>query len=328
MRTRRARSGFTLIELLVVISIIAVLIGLLLPAVQKVREASARATSLNNIRQIGLAFNNYESSKQHLPGLAEPSSTTPGTGVFNQSVLYQLLPYLEQENIFKAGALNQTEYNKASKNPIKILLSPADDSAPGGINIDSGNFGATNYAANMAVFGKWNMKPSNMSTYLKFVTYNAQRRLGGNSFVDGTSNTIAFSEKRADCNSGGTLWGSTDATNPLPNPPAYTYDGVTGPGPTFTNNTAYSPYASMYFFPREYFTTFISGSTMNVTTDMTPQVKPTETDCNPFRTQGLTTGTTVVLLADASARTVSSGIDAKTWFLANIPDDGQVSNLP
>jgi prepilin-type N-terminal cleavage/methylation domain-containing protein/prepilin-type processing-associated H-X9-DG protein len=112
--SRRRGGGFTLIELLVVIAIIAILIGLLLPAVQKVREAAARSKCSNNIKQIALAAHNYESAYSVLPpagrGYGFCSSTAGGTGdtkIFNLNGLVLLLPFLEQTAQYSQYDMNQ-----------------------------------------------------------------------------------------------------------------------------------------------------------------------------------------------------------------------------
>src|SRR5262245_57854311 len=146
------RKGFTLIELLVVIAIIAILIGLLVPAVQKVREAAARMQCSNNLHQLALAAFNFESSNGRFPaGINLPISDTASGAVFTSNALYKngkigdppdgprfiswaeaLLPYFEQDNLLRQLDLTQREFancngpNSTGAQVIKMLICPSD----------------------------------------------------------------------------------------------------------------------------------------------------------------------------------------------------------
>jgi prepilin-type N-terminal cleavage/methylation domain-containing protein/prepilin-type processing-associated H-X9-DG protein len=193
------RRGFTLIELLVVIAIIAVLLGLLLPAVQKVREASNRASCQNNLKQIGLSLHNYHDSFGKFPtGSFKDANYGPGPLVY-------LLPYIEQSNIFNmydpngfsGQSTDVTPTNdQAAKNRPKIYLCPSDP-RQGTQTI----LGWTNYHSN---YGVWVFATGWNGVFTpNFTAGSVKKPLGFvkiSDISDGTSNTAAFSEV---CNAAG-----------------------------------------------------------------------------------------------------------------------------
>jgi prepilin-type N-terminal cleavage/methylation domain-containing protein len=197
----RAR-GFTLIELLVVIAIIAILIGLLLPAVQKVREAANRMKSQNNLKQIGLACHNYHDTKGYLPYPGWRNAST-NNGIANSTVegsgswCYQIFPYMELDNLYRSWNFAPTGFpgaNTAHLVAVKMFQCPgrargkgykAGGTAPGPVS---------DYAMNTRVNKSDAYQPNAWSAAT--ANYNsADARITLPNIQDGTSNTALVGEK-------------------------------------------------------------------------------------------------------------------------------------
>ncbi len=200
---RKAR-GFTLIELLVVIAIIAILIGLLLPAVQKVREAGARMSCSNNLKQLGLAMHNHHDTLGKFP------YARSGGGQNRHTWALLLLPYIEQDNVFKTyqatiAGVSKTDgmNNHTSTNPqivaarqatVKVFLCPTRHVAGALSPISAGSTVTGTPSDYAACTGDTSAVP----TTGVFVLVNSGHMLAGTKFgeiLDGTSNTIMIGEK-------------------------------------------------------------------------------------------------------------------------------------
>jgi prepilin-type N-terminal cleavage/methylation domain-containing protein/prepilin-type processing-associated H-X9-DG protein len=200
-RARTRRGGFTLIELLVVIAIIAVLIGLLLPAVQKVREAAARMKCSNNLKQLALAAHNFESTYAALPPGEWTRSTDGGTS--RPSLSAVLLGYIEQANKFNQFNFAYDVHTGAPNFPaqeqdVPIFLCPSETSSAQMTNANGNAVGRTNYFGNIGAVADCRLSGDpGAGIFHAFSTTVAGETPKGikmMAITDGTSNTAMFAE--------------------------------------------------------------------------------------------------------------------------------------
>jgi prepilin-type N-terminal cleavage/methylation domain-containing protein/prepilin-type processing-associated H-X9-DG protein len=205
------RKGFTLIELLVVIAIIAILIGLLLPAVQKVREAAARAQCANNLKQIGLALHNYHDSYQHLP---PPRGNHVPTPLFTEfrGWMCEVLPYIEQDNLARQMYTNPwyVGFFGTFNRPVQNYLCPSDPRNL--LNIPNGNGALTSY---LGVTGSDNDVNAQFNGPTNGIFDVSSRGIRLTDVTDGTSNTLMVGERPPTANLFEGWWGASDYDNLL-----------------------------------------------------------------------------------------------------------------
>jgi prepilin-type N-terminal cleavage/methylation domain-containing protein len=318
------RCGFTLVELLVVIAIIGMLVALLLPAVQAAREAARRAHCSNNLRQLGIAAQDYHNAHRHLP---------PGIGYYPiangafGTYFFHVLPFIEQTNLYERSlgsvpfpppvgpaVVHYPGNNGVYSQAVPTFLCPSDPSVESGgvVMIDSEVFGATCYAPNALVSAKNDLTSTPPTT-------NPQGRARiPNDFADGTSHTILHAEKYARCantfmvpafQDGGTAWAYT--TTPL-----FPWQ----PAPMQPPGKAFGPgFAIPAFVARGAPNAIGPASIFQV------QPSPFLGNCDPTRASTAHDGI-MVGMADGGARSLAPEMSGDVWWAIVTPAGGEVQN--
>jgi len=279
--------GFTLIELLVVIAIIAILIGLLLPAVQKVREAAARMQCSNNLKQLGVAIHNYASANQDkvpggVQGGCSGNPNYPGS-----PFMFTILPFIEQDNVYKAVAQSGASWGNAGgvngqTVVIKTFLCPSDSSHNSGLGPNTG-WTITSYSRNWYMFDQGGgYQPQAGGHYYTLSKYSI-----GN-IPDGTSNTIGILERYAYLSNYG--WSSL-----------WSHHGQD------RFHWGYSQWAPVHGPWGIY----------------QPQIGLKSNQAHPYYPNSGHPTTNQVLMMDGSVRGVTSSVSSTTWSYAIQAEDGQ-----
>jgi len=201
---QQKRSAFTLIELLVVIAIIAILIGLLVPAVQKVREAAARTQTINNLKQLGTGTHNFA-------GTFNTKLVVNGTiNARYGSAFFHLLPFVEQDNVYKLAATPTNATINCVTGPATLVaavinpyIAPSDSSQTASTGT-TGTQGITSFVSNQRIF-------LNENAAQTYPNQSIGKRLPA-SLLPGTSNVIFFGTRYATCNTTNNIWTSPTVT--------------------------------------------------------------------------------------------------------------------